>query len=267
MRLIVAVFFGTILCLSLLLPCSVSAFYNQPESVVFDAPRNRYLVSNTGDGNIIKVDAAGNRSTFNIDLSSVRGIHILGGRLYVACNAGVVGFNLATGRRVITIAIAGRQFLNDITSNKAKLLYVSDTRAGRIYRVNVQTRTVITLAQNLSSPNGLLYDGPNNRLLVCHFRPNSPITAVRLSDGAVSTVRATPFSNLDGVTEDNAGRVYVSSWGSGSVYRYDRLFRNPPVTVSSGHRGPADIFYNKLRNILAVPNFNANTVRFIPISP
>ena len=28
-----------------------------------------------------------------------------------------------------------------------------------------------------------------------------------------------------------------------------------------------DIFFNKLHNILAVPNFNSNTVEFIPVSP
>lgn len=35
---------------------------NQPESVVYDDTRNQYLVSNYGNGNIIKIDSSGSQS-------------------------------------------------------------------------------------------------------------------------------------------------------------------------------------------------------------
>jgi hypothetical protein len=41
----------------------------------------------------------------------------------------------------------------------------------------------------------------------------------------------------------------------------------PAELISSGHNGPADIFYNQLENLLAVPNFYSDTVDFIPVTP
>ncbi len=56
------------LCLLLLaFPITLTAqnlLYN-PESVVFDSVRNRYIVSNWGDGAIVQIDSTGVQSYFN----------------------------------------------------------------------------------------------------------------------------------------------------------------------------------------------------------
>ncbi|MBN1781075.1 SMP-30/gluconolactonase/LRE family protein [bacterium] len=238
----------------------------EPESVVFDAARNRYLVSNKGDGKIIQI-ADGAQSVFNADQVSIRGLHILGDSLYAACNAGIAAFNLSTGTRWLTLPITGQNFLNDITSGDASTLYVSDSGAGKIYKVNPLTGTFSTLCSGLSSPNGLYFDKTANRILVCYFRANSPISAVNPDNGTVTQVAATSLGNLDGIAEDGAGRFYVSSWSTNAVYRFNSLFSDAPEQVSSGHNGPADIYYNKLSDILAVPNMNANTLDFISFEP
>ena len=72
---------------------------------------------------------------------------------------------------------------------------------------------------------------------------------------------------MDGLTIDGNGNIYVSCWGDNAIYRYDNTFSLPAELISSGHNGPADIFYNQLNNILAIPNFYSNEVDFIPITP
>ncbi|MFC1569306.1 SMP-30/gluconolactonase/LRE family protein [bacterium] len=241
-------------------------YLNEPESVVFDSAGNRYLISNKGNGNIIQM-VDGVQTVFNSDQTSIRGLHILGDNLYAACNAGVVGFNLATGVKTVTIAISGQNFLNDITSDGTASLYVTDTGVGKIFKVDPGAGTSSTFVSGLSSPNGIYFDQNNNRLLVCYWKTNSPISAVNIADGSVTQAAATSLTNLDGITEDSQGRFYISSWGSNAVYRFENAFNGTPEQVSSGHSGPADIFFNQQTNILAVPNMNSNTVDFISFAP
>jgi hypothetical protein len=120
----------------------------------------------------------------------------------------------------------------------------------------------------LNLPNGILFDERNNRLLVMSEGSlNAPILSINIEDAAIYNVVFTGLHLTDGLAEGNEGNIYVSSWSSNAVYRYDTSFTNPPELISSSLQGPADIFFNKLHNILAVPNFNSNSVNFIPISP
>ena len=245
---------------------------NNPESVVYDSVYERYLVSNWGDGNIILIDNSGQQAPFNQELISTAGLHIVGDTLFVSSNegvnSGIIGFLLSTGEIVFHVNIAEKQLLNDITSDLDGNLYVTDTDAHRIYKVSINDMTYTTFFNSgLGWPNGIICDLPNNRLLVLNGGlPNKPLIAVSLEDSTISTVVETGLGAIDGLTTDNYGNTYFSSWVTDKVYRYDESFTNPPEVVSSGHNNPADIFFNKLNNILAVPNFNSNSVDFIPIT-
>lgn len=240
---------------------------NQPESVVYDSVNNRYFVSNAANGNIIQINNLDAQSYFAGYSSSIRGITIFDSILYTAGNGGIVGFNIYTADTTFILPITGAQFLNDIVSDGGNYLYVSDTNTGRIYKVNISSQTYTTFVNSgLSSPNGLLLDTSNNRLILCSFRTNSPIQAISLSDSSVSTIATTTLTNLDGLARDNQGNIYVSSWGTNSVYKYDPNFTAPPQLVSSGHSGPADICINMQLNILAVPNFNSDTLDFVDLT-
>jgi sugar lactone lactonase YvrE len=242
---------------------------NNPESVVYDSAYQRYLVSNWGDGNIIQIDSSGQQDPFNQELISTAGLHIVGDTVFVSSNVGVysgiVGFLLSTGEMVFHVNIVEKQLLNDITSDSSGNLYVTDTDAHRIYKVSINDMTYTTFVNSgLGWPNGIICDLPNNRLLVLNGGlPNKPLIAVSLEDSTISTVVETGLGAIDGLTTDNYGNTYFSSWVTDKVYRYDETFTNPPEVVSSGHNNPADIFFNKLNNILAVPNFNSNSVDFI----
>ncbi|MCK4663215.1 MAG: VCBS repeat-containing protein [Bacteroidales bacterium] len=246
---------------------------NNPESVVYDSVFNRYLVSNCGDGSIVEIDSLGQQSYFNTELTVSVGMHIVGDTLFVSSDegeySGIVGFLLSTGEIVFYVNIVEKQLLNDITSDLDGNLYVTDSDANKIYKVRISDMTYTTFVNSgLGWPNGIMYDMTNDRLLVlsCGL-PNRPIISINMEDSTVSTVVETSINANDGITSDNNGNIYFASWSTGKVYRYDESFTNPPEVVSSGHSGPADIFFEKQSNILAVPNTNSNTVDFISLFP
>ncbi|RKY91659.1 MAG: hypothetical protein DRQ13_11185, partial [Ignavibacteriae bacterium] len=245
---------------------------NQPESVVFDSLYNRYLVSNWGDGNIIEISISGEHSYFNTELDQAAGLHIVGNVVYVASsngsNTGIIGIDLATGGVVFDVDIIEKQLLNDITSDTSGNLYVTDCEADKIFKVRISNMTYSTFVESgLGYPNGVLFDKPNNRLLVLNGElPGGPIVAVDLEDSSLTTVVNTNLTAIDGLTTDQFRNFYFSSWATDKVYRYDASLTNPPEVISSGHTNPADIYYNQLNDVLAVPNFHANIVDFIPIT-
>jgi sugar lactone lactonase YvrE len=232
---------------------------------------NRYLVSNWGNGNIIQIDSVGVQSYFSTLGDHVAGLHILGNTLYAASNeglhAGLIGYDLETADTLVVLKIPGMQLLNDVTSDTSGYLYVTEYYGNKIYKIRVSDYNYSTFVNSgLSMPNGILFDEHNNRLLVIsEGSPGSPIKSVSLEDSTTSVVVLTGLSSTDGLAEDSERNIYISSWATNSVYRYDVTFTNPRELFSSGHSAPADIFINKHDNILAVPNFYRNTVDLVPL--
>ncbi|MEZ5360331.1 MAG: FG-GAP-like repeat-containing protein [Candidatus Zixiibacteriota bacterium] len=246
---------------------SAQDYLNNPESVVYDATYNRYLISNTGNGDIIQITDAGDTSVFITPSTSCRGILIIGGAFFVVGDHGVSMHALATGGTAWTLAIPGMQFLNDITTDGAGYLYITDWERDWIYKVKISDHSYSTfVSSGLSYPNGIAYDSDNNRLLLVSSANHVPIQAVSLADSTVSTVIDPGFYGLDGIVKDDEGNWYVSEWPTNSIFRFEPSFSEPPVVVSSGHDGPADICFNSEHDILAVPNYNSHTVDFVHLT-
>lgn len=208
----------SLMIVSLLLPLLVGAAidYNNPESVVYDAANDQYLVSNKGDGSIIARSPADVLSYFSQGASSsIRGLTIMNNTLYAAGDEGVMAFDLSNGQKTSTIAITERDFLNDITSDVAGNLYVSDN--ARIYKVDPITKTYSTVITT-DGANGLLFDEANNRLLFTDEGPvgfdGSYISAIDMVTTNVTNLVSHTFKWLDGLTRDGDGNYYVSSWST-----------------------------------------------------
>lgn|GEM_PF-1645408 len=241
----------------------ISQVLSSPESIVFDAPRNRYLISNAGNGTIHAMNLSGQLSSFVSSLNSPKGMFIQGNNVYVTDVTNVKGFSLTNGSQVMNINISGSSFLNDICGNGSSTLYVSDMQANVIYRINTLNSTYSSIVTSgINKPNGLFYDAQNNRLLLCNYNTNAVIQAVNLTNNSVSTLATTTLSNFDGLAVDDSGFVYVSSWGSNSVYRFNSTFTSGPTLYASGYNGPADIYYNTEAKVLAIPGMNNNQISF-----
>jgi hypothetical protein len=78
---------------------------------------------------------------------------------------------------------------------------------------------------------------------------------------------STNVSYCDGLTKDNFGNYYVTSWSTLAIYRIDSAFSSPPVQIYYHYGGPADIAYNRRDDILAIPLMSINSYDLVPISP
>ncbi len=237
--------------------------YNGPESIEYDTANNRYLVGNSSNGQIIARDASGNLTIFKSGISpDPYGLEIVGNTIYACCGGRIKGYDLTTAAEVFNVNLSAT-FLNGITSDGSGYLFTTDFSAKKIYRVNIATQGFNVMASNLvQSPNGIIYDGTNNRLVFVNWGNNAPIKQLMLTDSSVSNIITTTFNNCDGIATDYNGNWFISNWENNSIVQYDDTFLNP-VEVLFGLDQPADIYYNTMTDTLAVPNSGNNTVSFM----
>jgi len=266
-----------LLLVTLIIPnLSYSQEFKMPESAVFDPLTKRYFISNFGDGNIIQIDSTGEKTYFKKGLSKLLGMLIYENTLYVVDNPKTIrGFNITDGSPKLTIEINEALFLNDITVDDSGFLYVTGSNTATVFKINIASQTYSLFVKTPDGPNGIIYDKSKNRLLVCYFKEKAPIDEINLEDSTISTLVSTEFTNLDGLTYDKEGNCYVSVWGPGSfetgykkqgtIYKYDSLFKKEPEIASSGHYGPADIYFNIWKDELVIPSLLADSVEFLPL--
>ncbi|MGD8306181.1 MAG: hypothetical protein PVF17_05975 [Ignavibacteria bacterium] len=252
---------------------------NNPESAVFDAPRNRYIVSNWGDGSIVQIDSNGIQSYFSTKLQNkykIAGLYIWGDTLLAASGdtlntdssgKGITGFNIKTGETVFHVPIDGIGLPNDITSDEEGIIYLTDYWGNKLYKIENRKPSVF-IWQNLDYPNGITYDEERNRLLILSVGwKNAPVLEVNLPDTTLTICIETGLiQGTDGIDIDNEGRIYISEWGCDAVYRYEKNFKGDPIIFSRNHDDPADIYVDKFNSVLVVPNFSSNTLDIIPIA-
>lgn len=249
--------------------------YKSPESAVFDYDDNCYFISNFGSGDIIRLDSVGTKSYFIQGLKRPLGTVIFNGVLYLVENGNTVrGYKISDTSEVLNLKIEGAKFLNDITTDSLESLYITDIGTNKVIKVNLKTRNYSTFVNTIfTAPNGIIYEKSGNRLLICYFTEVAAVQAISLEDTSITTLYSKGMVNLDGITEDNKGNVYVSDWGPGSfskgfknkgvIYKFDNSFKNPPELIKCENYGPADIFFNKRTDSLVVPSLLDNDVEFI----
>jgi hypothetical protein len=237
--------------------------YNGPESVVFDSTGNRYFISNNGANQILVRNANAQLSVFTSDIASgPHGLEIVGNTLYACDGSFLKGFDLSNGTRTLNLNL-GATFLNGICSDGGDFLYATDFSAKKIFKINIATQTFSTFISGLAkSPNGIIYDGDNQRIIWVTWNASAPIMQASLADSTASQLLATNLSNCDGIVRDGNGNYYVSSWGGQAVYKFNNTFSTAPLAVVTGLSNPADIYYNLTNDSLVVPNTSNNTLSF-----
>ncbi|NLJ08373.1 MAG: hypothetical protein GX437_11980 [Sphingobacteriales bacterium] len=238
-----------------------------PESVVYDKVKDRYIVSDPGGPAIIAIASNGTKTILHEQgLFFPRGATIVGNMLFVNDLGKVLGFDLTTDQLVIDTIIPGAQGLNDIVADDKGNLYMSDDVLNQIFKFEIaDTVGYAWITAGIDAPNGMYFDKANNRLVLVSFIDDSPIQAINLTTKAVSTIKNTTLDLLDGIAVDKNGNYYISSWGTNKIYRYNSNF-DWEKEFSTGHDGPADILFVPEKDLLAVPNMNKGTIDFIPVS-
>lgn len=229
-----------LLCLTALSFCQE---LDNPTSIaIYSRPLGDYLyVSNLGDGSIRKYS---NQSYiyFYQGLNGVRGILVYEHFLYAVSDMGLSIFDLNTQSHIVDVPIPGAFIPNDVVADSSGNIYISDNPANKIFKYVIASGEVNTfISEGIQNPTGMVFDEANNRLLIVSSITNSPIQAIQLPGGEISTITETTIGSLQGIGIDERGAIYFSSLETGSIYRMKDVY-DAPTPIWTGLSGPADFF-------------------------
>src|SRR5690349_5356983 len=108
-----------------------------------------------GKGGVAKLDLGGKnyKGDWITGLSAPKGMGVIGNRLYVANLSDVVVIDIAKGKIEKNIRIDSATGLNDITISEKGIIYVSDSRTGKIWRIENEKASLYL--ENMNGVNGL----------------------------------------------------------------------------------------------------------------
>jgi hypothetical protein len=254
-----------------------------PESVLYDAAADRFLVSNingsptgvdnngyiteiSGDGKVTKpkfIEGGAGK----IKLDAPKGSGILGGVLYVTDITVVRKFDAKSGAPKGDIPVKDAVFLNDIAIAADGRVFVSDSgmkmgekglepagKGDAVYVIDKGGKVKpIAQMKELSGPNGLLF---LDKKLLCNTLGADELFS--LSDkGEKQEVTKVPPGGLDGLVSVGDS-LFVSSWQGSSVLKGKLGGTFEPVI--HGVKAPADIGFDSKRNRILVPRFVENAI-------
>lgn len=232
-----------------------------PESILADLKNNVLYVSlidgspwdADGKGGVAKLTLDGKKyePTWVTGLNAPKGSGMNGNRLYVADISNVVVIDIQTGKIEKTIPIDSASGLNDITVSSKGIVYVSDSRTTKIWRIENDKPTLYL--DTMKGVNGLkaigddLYIGSGKLFLKADSKKQLTKIA-EVSQG------------IDGIEPIGNGDFILTAWGGYIWYVYADGRVETLLETHEQKKNSADIGYDAQKKIVYVPTFNAKTV-------
>jgi hypothetical protein len=233
-----------------------------PESVLYDAKEKLLYVSNI-DGGPADKDGKGSIGKVGLDgriimvdwvsgLNAPKGMGMYKNRLYVADLTEVVVIDIEKAKIVQHIPVEGSVFLNDITIDKSGVVFVSDTRINKVYRI--EKGMVSTILQNLQAPNGLLSVGEELLIL------DKGRLLKMSTTGNVSPIADGMDPSTDGIEMVKPNEYLVTAWNGVIYYIFANGDKQTLLDTRAEKSNTADIGYDAKNRIVYVPTFFKNKV-------
>ena len=249
----------------------ISGFLS-PESVVQDAKGDIYVseigeFNKDGDGKITRISIDGKLSTFASGMDDPKGLTFIGKSLYVTDKNRVLKVESNGKWMVFGSTMAFPQtpiFLNDITSDEAGNLYVSDSgnlsAGGAIFKITQDKKITLILNENtpeILAPNGLLV--VKNDLFEVDFA-SGILYKINLKTKSILKV-AEGFGGGDGLIK-SGDSFFVSDWKNGKIFK---LQRNKVTLFKEGFTAAADIALSYDKRSIITPDMKTGSVTLVPI--
>jgi sugar lactone lactonase YvrE len=236
-----------------------------PESVLYDG-NNTLYVANI-DGKSDSLDGSGFISKVSLDgkienlrwtsgLNAPKGMGLYKNKLYVTDIYRLVRINSENGQAEKTWDAIGKgAFLNDVTISKDGTVYVSDSRADKIYRLKDDKWEVWMEGELLAKPNGLLAVGKDK--LIIGSTKTGALRSIDLETKTITTI-ADGMAVTDGIVPEGKKNYFVSDW-NGQIFHVsadgtkEKLLDTRDAKINS-----ADIDYVAKKKLLVIPTFFKN---------
>ena len=232
-----------------------------PESVLPDTKKGVLFISlidgggwdADGKGGVGKLGIGGNdyNPTWITGLNAPKGMGRHGKRLYVADISEVVVINIKKGRIEKKIPIDSAKGLNDITVSEDGIVYVSDSRTSKIWRIEKDIPSLYL--ENMAGVNGL--KAINNDLIIASGKSFIKADAQK----KITKIVELPQGG-DGIEPIGNGDFIVTAWSGYIFYvysdgRFETLLESHPEKMNT-----ADLGYDPKKRILYIPTFNAKKI-------
>ena len=243
-----------------------------PESVAQDAKGDIYVseigeFNKDGDGKITRISIDGKLSTFASGMDDPKGLTFIGKSLYVTDKNRVLKVESDGKWTVFGSTMAFPQtpvFLNDITSDDAGNIYVSDSgnlkSGGAIFKIAQNKKITLVLDENtpeILAPNGLWII--KNDLYEVDFS-SGILYKINLKNKSISKI-AEGFGGGDGLIK-SGNNFFVSDWKNGKIFKVQgskvSLFKD-------GFTAAADIALSYDNKSIMTPDMKAGSITFVPI--
>jgi hypothetical protein len=234
-----------------------------PESVLLDAANKVLYVANIdgtdpwgkdGKGSVGKVGVDGKvmAAEWITGLNAPKGMGLYRGKLYVADLTELVVIDIASGKIDKNITVAGAEGLNDVSINKNGVVYVSDSKAKKIY--TVKDGVAELFLENLKGPNGVLAHGEDFYLLDAGgmYKLTKDKTLTKIADGMEG--------GTDGIENIGGNEFIVSCWQGVVWYINADGSKQQLLDSRPDKKNSADIAIDARNKIVYVPTFWRNTI-------
>lgn len=232
-----------------------------PESVLPDTKKGILYVTlidgggwdADGKGGIAKLDIDGKKykSDWFVGMHAPKGMAIVDDKMYVADMNQVYVIDIKKGKIDKKITWDSAKGLNDVTADDKGIVYVSDSRTGKIWRIDDNDPTLYL--ENMKGVNGLkavgkdLYIGAGKTFIKANSKKEL-LTIAELPQG------------IDGIEPVGNGDFILTAW-MGYIWYVTAAGTVETLLESHADKmNTADIGYDPVKRIVYVPTFNAKRV-------
>jgi hypothetical protein len=235
---------------------STDQIVNTPESVLPDLKNNLLYVSLIeggpwdvdGKGGIGHMTTAGTKydSLWISGLNAPKGLGMYKDKMYAADISEVVVVDIPKGKLLKKIPIEGASGLNDITVTDNGVVFVSDSKTGRIWKL--ENETPVLYLENVTGANGLkaVKDG-----LVYAKGPALMIVDDKKQIRQIADIG----HDIDGIEPIGNGDYLATSWVGYIYYVYANGQTELLLDTHIEKKNTADIGYDQVKKIVYVPTF------------
>lgn len=231
-----------------------SVLYSNELGTIFVANINGKPAEKDGNGFISVLAPTGDirKLEWVTGLNAPKGMAVYNGKLYVSDIDQLVEIDIEKSKIVNRYPAADAVFLNDVAAAADGSIFVSDNRAGRIYRLADGALSVWLDGNDYLETNGLYADG--GKL----YAGSQVLKEIDIATKEVNVIQ-TGCQGIDGLDRDEQGNWIFSNWAGRVFYlkngKLTKMWDSTAQKINT-----ADLSYARGLGLLLVPTFFDNQV-------
>ena len=237
--------------------------FDNPEDLFYDDATDSYYISNTGTGQIVKIDAEGNKSNLGYKNLGSHGIEMWNGNILACFGNKLNVIDADNGNKIKSIKFQQAKFLKDITKIDDGCYLLTDFSEKKIFKLKIGENGNYEISEWLNVgtiPNGIYADDSYVYLTI--WGAEGAISRINKKSKTIENVFVTEYANLLNITSDGE-HLYISVWKQNDVIKFKKDFSAEPIILENNTvLHPGGLHFDDKKNKLIMTDLGLN--RFNP---